>query len=243
MVKKQVIGTETVYTTGGDGQMKYFQSGEVADMFNISTASLRSYAQLLEHAGYEFKKNTNKQRQYSEHDVNILSAMLALKNDHGLALKSAIEKVSSADFSPSSVLQPIAERQSELHSAPTDEINNDELYQILELLTSEMIALKGENQELKALLSAQNGAIKDLETKQDRALKALEHPKESAALKSMQEQMGTMLRYQTKLAETAPNTNALMDEIHKLNSKIAELEVLVTIEQSKGSFWSRLFKK
>ena len=111
MVKKLVIGTETVHTTGGYCQMKYFQSGEVADMLNISTASLRSYAQMLEHVGYKFKKNTNKQRQYSEHDVNILSAMLALKNDHGLALKSAIEKVSSADFSPSSVLQPIAERQ------------------------------------------------------------------------------------------------------------------------------------
>ncbi|AMX01170.1 MerR family transcriptional regulator [Rummeliibacillus stabekisii] len=97
--------------------MKYFQSGEVADILNISTASLRSYSQLLEHAGYKFKKNTNKQRQYSEHDVHMLSAMLALKNHHGLSLKNAIEKVSSADFSPSSVLQPIAERQSESLSA------------------------------------------------------------------------------------------------------------------------------
>ena len=223
--------------------MKYFQSGEVADMLNISTASLRSYAQLLEHAGYEFKKNTNKQRRYSEHDVNILSAMLALKNEHGLALKSAVEKVSSTDFSPSSVLQPIAERQSESPSASANEVNSDELYQILELLTSEMVALKGENQELKALINAQNGAIKDLETKQDRTLKAIEHPKESAELKIMQEQMDTMLRHQTKLAETAPNTNALMDEIHKLNSKIAELETLETTEQNKGGFWSRLFKK
>jgi DNA-binding transcriptional MerR regulator len=223
--------------------MKYFQSGEVADILNISTASLRSYSQLLEHAGYEFKKNTNKQRQYSEHDVNILSAMLALKNDHGLALKSAIEKVSSADFSPSSVLQPIAERQSESSSAPTNEINSDELYQILELLTSEMIALKGENQELKALLSAQNGAIKDLETKQDKALRAIEHPKESAELKRMQEQMDMMLRHQTKLSENTPNTNVLMDEIRKLNSKIAELETLAIIERNKGSFWSRVFKK
>lgn len=223
--------------------MKYFQSGEVADILNISTASLRSYAQLLEHAGYKFKRNTNKQRQYSEHDVNILSAMLVLKNDHGLALKSAIEKVSSADFSPSSVLQPIAERQSESPSASTDEINSDELYQILELLTSEMIALKSENQELKALLSAQNGAIRDLETKQDRALKAIEYPKESAVLKSIQEQMDTILRHQTQLAETAPNANDLMDEIHKLNSKIAELETLATTERNKGGFWSRLFKK
>lgn len=243
MVKKLVIRTEIVHTTGGDCQMKYFQSGEVADILNISTASLRSYAQLLEHAGYEFKKNTNKQRQYSDHDVNILRAMLALKNDHGLALKSAIEKVSSADFSPFSVLQPIAERQSESHSALTDEINNNELYQILELLTSEMIALKGENQELKTLLSAQNGAIRALETKQDMALKAIEHPKENAALKNMQEQIDTMLKHQTKLAETAPNTNALMAEIRKLDSKIAELETLATTEQAKGGFWSRLFKK
>ncbi|MGR6899704.1 helix-turn-helix domain-containing protein [Rummeliibacillus sp. BSL5] len=222
--------------------MKYFQAGEVADILNISTASLRSYSQLLEHAGYKFKKNTNKQRQYSEHDINILSAMLALKNHHGLSLKIAIEKVSSADFSPSSVLQPIAERQNESPSALGDEINNSELYQILELLTSEMIALKVENQELKALLSAQNDAIKNLEIKQDKALSAIEQPKDSVALKSMQQQMDTMLRHQTKLAETAPNTNALMAEIRKLNSKITELETLETTNQTKGSFWSRLFK-
>lgn len=223
--------------------MKYFQAGEVADILNISTASLRSYSQLLEHAGYKFKKNTNKQRQYSEHDINILSAMLALKNHHGLSLKIAIEKVSSADFSPSSVLQPIAERQNESPSALGDEINNSELYQILELLTSEMIALKVENQELKALLSAQNDAIKNLEIKQDKALSAIEQPKESVALKSMQQQMDTMLRHQTKLAETAPNTSALMAEIRKLNSKIAELETVATNEQNKESFWSRLFKR
>lgn len=223
--------------------MKHFQSGEVADMLNISTASLRSYAQLLEHAGYEVEKNANKQRKYSEHDVNILSAMLVLKNEHGLALKDAVEKVSSADFSPSSVLQPITERQGESPSALTNEINSDELYQILELLTSEMVALKGENQELKALISAQNGAIRDLEIKQDRALKAIEHPQESVDFKRMQEQIDTMIKHQKTLAETSPNTNALMAEIRILNSKISELETVATTERTKGGFWSRLLKK
>lgn len=51
-----------------------------------------------------------------------------------------------------------------------------------------------------------------------------------------------MIRNQTKLAETTPNTNALMAEIRKLNSKIAELETLATTEQTKGGFWSRLFR-
>lgn len=223
--------------------MKYFQSGEVADILNISTASLRSYAQLLEHAGYEFKKNANKQRKYSEHDVNILSAMLALKSEHGLALKDAVEKVSSADFAPSSVLQSIAERQSELPSASTNEINSDELYQILELLTSEMVALKGENQELKALISAQNGAIRDLEIKQDTTLKAIEHSRENTELKHMKEQIDTMIRHQKTLAKTAPNTNALIAEIRKLNSKIAELEMSAASEQNKGHFWTKIFRK
>ncbi|MFJ8261221.1 MerR family transcriptional regulator [Rummeliibacillus sp. NPDC094406] len=223
--------------------MKYFQSGEVADILNISTGSLRSYAQLLEHVGYEFKKNVNKQRQYSDHDVNILSAMLALKNEHGLALKDAVDKVSSADFAPSSVLQTIAEHQSELPSVLPNDIKSNEFYQILELLTNEMVALKGENQELKALISAQNGAIRDLENKQDRALKAIEHPQKSPEFKHMEEQLDTMLRHQTTLAETAPNTNFLTAEIRILNSKIAELETLATTDGNKGGFWSRLFKK
>ncbi|AMX01169.1 hypothetical protein [Rummeliibacillus stabekisii] len=105
-----------------------------------------------------------------------------------------------------------------------------------------MIALKAENQELKALLSAQSGAIKDLEIKQDKALSAIEQQKDSVVLTNMQERIDTMLRHQTKLAETAPNTNALMAEIRKLNSKIAELEILTTNGQTKSGFWSRLLK-
>jgi len=211
-------------------------ASDAASILNVSAPSLRAYSQLLEQNGYKIHKNANKQRQYNEHDIDVISAMLALKNSGELSLKEAAEKVSSADFSPSSAVQSIAKRKRDEQSALTAEPFDNELYRILELMSDEMVAMRAENKALYERLA-------ELETKQDMTLKAIEHPKKSAEFKHMQDQIDTMIMHQTKLAETTPNTSALMAEILKLNSKIAELETLATTEETKGGFWSRLFKK
>ncbi|MGE7625294.1 MerR family transcriptional regulator [Viridibacillus sp. NPDC096237] len=205
-------------------------ASDTASILNVSAPSLRAYSQLLEQNGYKIHKNANKQRQYNEHDIDIISAMLALKNRGELSLKEAAIKVSSADFSPSSTVQSIAKRKSAEQIAMTVDPFDNELYRILELMSDEMVAMRAENKALYERLA-------ELETKQDMTLKAIEHPKESAEFKHMQDQIDTMIMHQTKLAEITPNTNALMAEIRKLNSKIAELETLATTEQTKGGFW------
>lgn len=207
--------------------MKQYQSQEVADILDISTATLRAHSKALENAGYEFKKNANKQRQYSDKDVDILRAMLALKNEHGLALKSAIDKVSSADFSPSSVLQPIAERQSESPSAPTAQPINSELYAVLEMLTDEMVALKGENQALREQVSA-------LERKQDETLKAISEVSATEEIAKVKEQID-------KLSNSRAN-GIVLNEVRKLSVKLDKLEEQAKESETKG-FWARLFGK
>lgn len=206
---------------------KQYQSQEVADILDISTATLRAHSKALENAGYEFKKNANKQRQYSDKDVDILRAMLALKNEHGLSLKEAIDKVSSADFAPSSVLQPIAERQSESPSAPTSQPINSELYAVLEMLTDEMVALKGENQALREQVSA-------LERKQDETLKAISEVSATEEIAMVKEQID-------KLSNSRAN-GIVINEVRKLSVKLDKLEEQAKESESRG-FWARLFGK
>lgn len=207
--------------------IKQYQSQEVADILDISTATLRAHSKALENAGYEFKKNANKQRQYSDKDVDILRAMLALKNEHGLSLKEAIDKVSSADFAPSSVLQPIAERQSESPSAPTAQPINSELYAVLEMLTDEMVALKGENQALREQVSA-------LERKQDETLKAISEVSATEEIAKVKEQID-------KLSNSRAN-GIVINEVRKLSVKLDKLEEQAKESESRG-FWARLFGK
>lgn len=207
--------------------MKQYQSQEVADILDISTATLRSHSKALETAGYEFKKNANKQRQYSDKDVDILRAMLALKNEHGLSLKEAIDKVSSADFAPSSVLQPIAERRDESPSAMTAQPINGELYAVLEMLTDEMVALKGENQALREQVSA-------LELKQDEALKAISEVSATEEIAKVKEQI-------EKLSDSRAN-GIVLNEVRKLSVKLDALEAQAKESETKG-FWARLFGK
>lgn len=229
--------------------MKQFQSQEVAEILSISTATLRAHSKALENAGYEFKKNANKQRQYSDHDVDVLRAMLALKNEHNLSLKEAIDQVTCADFAPSSVLHPIAERQDESPSALDAQPFKGELSAILEMLTDEMVALKGENQALSEQVSA-------LERKQDETLKAIsasvsateeiaklseqiEKMEQSSSTKNIQTQLTALM---TAQAKRNPDVNALMSEIRKLTNKIHELESAASEPANKG-FWARLFGK
>lgn len=169
-------------------------ASDAASILNVSAPSLRAYSQLLEQNGYKIHKNANKQRQYNEHDIDIISAMLALKNRGELSLKEAAIKVSSADFSPSSVVQSIAERKRDEQSAMTVETFDNELYRILELMSDEMVAMRAENKAL-------NERLIGLESKQDATLKAIESDNEG------NEQM-----------------NELMNEIKKLNAKIESLE-------------------
>lgn len=211
--------------------MKQYQSQEVAGILDISTATLRAHSKALENAGYEFKRNASKQRQYSDKDVDILRAMLALKNEHGLSLKEAIDKVSSADFAPSSVLQPIAERQSESPSAPTAQPINAELYAVLEMLTDEMVALKGENQALREQLSA-------LERKQDATLKAIS---ESVNESSATEEIAKVKEQIAKLSDSRAN-GIVLNEVRKLSVKLDKLEEQSKESESRG-FWARLFGK
>ncbi|MGE7623075.1 hypothetical protein ACQKMD_08490 [Viridibacillus sp. NPDC096237] len=148
-----------------------------------------------------------------------------MSKTHGLTLKEAASKVSSADFIPSNATS--------LQALKT--VDLEDIFKSMELMAEHVATLEHDNTVLLERLST-------LETKSDMTLKAIEHPKESNEFKHMQELMDTMIRNQTKLAETTPNTNALMAEIRKLNSKIAELETLATTEQTKGGFWSRLFR-
>jgi len=190
-------------------------ASDAAIKLDIAKDTLRAYSLELERAGYEVKRNNRNQRDYSDYDISIFRAFLTLSKTHGLTLKEAASKVSSADFTPSNVIEDNAERESVVSNATSLQTlktaDLEDIFKSMELMAEHVATLERDNTVLLERLGA-------LECKQDATLKAIESDNEG------NEQM-----------------NELMNEIKKLNAKIESLEE--QSQQKKPSLLARLFKK
>lgn len=97
--------------------MQTYTAQEASSILDLSKDTLRAYSLLLESKGYQIQRNPNKQRKYSQHDLDIINAMITLNKKDGLTLEKAAEKVSSSDFNASNVIQSNRERENQTSNA------------------------------------------------------------------------------------------------------------------------------
>jgi len=63
-----------------------------SEILNISTASLRSYAQHMEYIGYRFRKENNA-RQFTKHDIELIQEAMELFKYQGGTMKGSLQYV------------------------------------------------------------------------------------------------------------------------------------------------------
>jgi len=73
--------------------MKVYSPSDIRGLLNISDSTLRKYSILLENVGYEFQRNSQNQRWYSDEDVIVFRKLITLKNNGGMTLKECAESV------------------------------------------------------------------------------------------------------------------------------------------------------
>lgn len=177
--------------------MQTYTAQEASSILDLSKDTLRAYSLLLESKGYQIQRNPNKQRKYSQHDLDIINAMITLNKKGGLTLEKAAEKVSSSDFNASNVIQSNRERENqtsnanELQALPVAELS--ELHSALEFMAEHVATLERENERLVK-------HVEELEAKQDKALQLLEE------------------------SNTKKEVAFLMEQIRELNLKIDEMD-------------------
>lgn len=151
--------------------MQTYTAQEASSILDLSKDTLRAYSLLLESKGYEIQRNPNKQRKYSQHDLDIINAMQTLNKKSGLTLEKSAEKVSSFDFELSNVIDSNGEREeqtsnaNELQALPVADLV--ELHSALEFMAEHVATLERENERLVK-------HVETLEAKQDKALQLLE---------------------------------------------------------------------
>ena len=74
--------------------MKIYSSKDVAKRLSVESVTVRKYAQMLEEQGYEFKRDNNNWRQYSEDDIEYLKHILSMRK-MGKSLDESIEHIAS----------------------------------------------------------------------------------------------------------------------------------------------------
>lgn len=80
---------------------------ETADLVELSITNLKHYASLLEFNGLEIHRNTRNHREYTQHDVKIIRAMIKLNKDKSMSLEDAASKVTTSDFPLDEFLSPV----------------------------------------------------------------------------------------------------------------------------------------
>ena len=83
---------------------------ETAEKLSFTTTNLKHYATLLEQNGHTIFRNTRNHREYSLHDVDLLTAMKILNRDKSMLLEEAASLVMSEDTDLQAILQLSKER-------------------------------------------------------------------------------------------------------------------------------------
>jgi|SRR5699024_4477158 len=72
--------------------MKLYSPSDIAGVLDVKVSIVRKYSIMLEKAGYEFQKNSRKQRFYTDDDVIALRKLVTFK-DNGMALGESVNGV------------------------------------------------------------------------------------------------------------------------------------------------------
>lgn len=169
--------------------MQTYTAQEASSILELSKDTLRAYSLLLEGKGYLIQRNPNKQRKYSQHDLDIINAMQTLNKKGDLTLEKAVEKVSSLDFDPSNVIQSNGEHENQTSNAtelqPLPVADLSELHSALEFMAEHVATLERENKRLVE-------HVEVLEAKQDKALQLLEDSNAKKEVAILMEQIREM---------------------------------------------------
>ena len=78
--------------------MERMQAKEVSNMLGFTTTNLKNYANLLEENGLVIHRNAKNHREYTDHDIKMIRAMIYLNKEKSMLLEDAASLVMSADI-------------------------------------------------------------------------------------------------------------------------------------------------
>lgn len=110
--------------------MTFHAPEDIATVLNIKPSTLRKYSLLLEQSGYNFKKNAQGHRWYSDTDLMALRKFITLKDSSGMTLEDSADAVflwsKSESVAGRATLTEATQGDTERHEASINELTLEE---------------------------------------------------------------------------------------------------------------------
>lgn len=182
-----------------------YATAAIAEIVGISKTSVSNYASILEQHGYTIARNARQHREFTERDIEIVKALIALNKQRGIKLNDAAQLVLAPDFELSVVFDRMELKQSSAQQV-IPVAKYDDLTRSMELLASHMYGIEQQNTQLLELIQAQrvqnellmeqNNTLKqELGSMMNHLLEKASEPEEktSRQLNRLEQQNGAMM--------------------------------------------------
>ena len=215
--------------------MNTYLTAEFAEQIGISKASVNYYINILESTGYQVSRNARKYRQYTNRDVEIVRALIALNKERGMKLKDAAQLVVAPDFDSENIPQTfMAPRIHEQVVMPQNKY--EEISRSMELLTTHVYGIEQQNEQLIQLIQAQRQQ-NELLMEQNNTLKhelgAMMHHLLEKANAPAEEANRQMNRIEQQ-------NSAIMSVLNRIDTKQSEPKLLEPKQEKEKGLFSRL---
>lgn len=146
-----------------------------SEILNISTASLRSYAQHMEYIGYRFRKENNA-RQFTKHDIELIQEAMELFKYQGGTIKGSLQYIITKEIEGEEVANSLdVNNENEKSYSELEVFKNDLIQNINSKINSDLDHHISKVIEVVQNQNQKNDNIDDLKSE----IKNLKHTNES----------------------------------------------------------------
>ncbi|KOS67716.1 hypothetical protein AEA09_03515 [Lysinibacillus contaminans] len=204
-----------------------YTTADFAELVEVSKASVKNYVTILEDCGYVVVRDHRNYRQFTDRDVDIFKALIALSKERGLKLKEAAQVVVAPGFKPESVApQPVLEVA-----------RYEDLCQSMELLAGHVYGIEQQNEQLLTLIQAQRQQNELLMTQNN----------------TLKQELGSMMQHlvekanepsamhQQQLDRVEMQNNAIMNVINSL--RVEQREQVIEEKPPEKGIFARMMNK
>ena len=119
---------------------------DIANMIGISPSTVKKYYLAIEERGYRFRRNLQGQMMFNEDDLEMFRKLITIKNQPGMTVQKAVEKV-TADITD---MTPYEQPESADMTVITEQIA--ELKEMFLTIQKDLAEIKQEQQSAKKVI-------------------------------------------------------------------------------------------
>jgi DNA-binding transcriptional MerR regulator len=138
---------------------------DVAKELGMSPSTVKKYYLLIEQHGYRFRRTQQGQVMFTDYDVQLFRKLIQLKNEPGMTLQKAVEKVMSliTDITVATDTTDMSDTK-DIVDPTTMTVITEDLNQLKEILAKQHELLQIQQQQINKLIQEQEKNQKRLES-------------------------------------------------------------------------------